>query len=139
MPVLFKCKIFGIYDTVAMHLHIMTSHEMGRHYVFMLILEFFDLCKNFYRSGRVTMSTLWIRGCPSDCCQIKWASTKKLQVNFRDLYILELSRMWRKKLWRKHLKFWIWNKKILAKNRYSKEGLKLKKLPTNFLKYCIFR
>ena len=36
---------------------------MGRHHVFMLILEFFYLSENFYKSGRVTMSTLRIRGC----------------------------------------------------------------------------
>ena len=57
-------------------------HEMGRHYVFMLILKFFDLSENFYRSGRVTMSTLRIRGCqsvcPSVCRQIKQTSTQKV-------------------------------------------------------------
>ena len=40
-------------------------HVMIRHYVFMLIFEFFYLSRNFYRSRRVTMSTLRIRVCPS--------------------------------------------------------------------------
>ena len=34
-------------------------------YVIMLILEFFDFSDFFYISGRVTMSTLRIRGCLS--------------------------------------------------------------------------
>ena len=58
------------------------SHEMGRHYVFMLIIEFFDSSENFYRSGRVTMSTLRVRGCPSVCRQIKRTSTQKVTSRF---------------------------------------------------------
>ena len=63
-------------------------HEMGMHYVFMLILKFFDLSEIFYRSGRVIMSTLWIRGCPSVCRQIKLTSTQKVTSLFlRFMYI----------------------------------------------------
>ena len=74
---------------------------MGIHYVFMLILEIFNLSEKCYISGRVTMSKLQIRGCLSvrvSVARYNELQLKKLQGNFRDLYIFELSRMWRNKL-----------------------------------------
>ena len=58
----------------------------------MHIFEFFDLSENFYRSGRVTVSTLRIRVCPS-VARKNELQLKKLQVDFPDLYMFELSRM----------------------------------------------
>ena len=54
---------YFIYSVVWTYLWL--PHVMGRHYVCMLILEFFDLSENFYMSGRVTMSTLRIPVCLS--------------------------------------------------------------------------
>ena len=77
---------------------------MGRQYVFMLILEFFDLNEFFYISGRITnypLTTLRIRGCPPvfpSVAKHNELQLKKLQVYYRDLNTFELSRMWRKKL-----------------------------------------
>ena len=67
---IYMCIIFILYlYTYILHLYCLLwlPHEMERHYVFMLILEFFDLSEIFYISGRVTMSTLRIRVCPSVC------------------------------------------------------------------------
>ena len=72
----------------------MTSPCNGWHYVFMLILENSVLSENYYVSGRVTMSTLRIHVCLSVRLFVAGQNKfqpKKLQVDFRDLYIFELA------------------------------------------------
>ena len=53
------------YSDIIILLVIMTSHVMGRHYVFNLILEIFDFSEKFYRSGRVTITNPWMSVCLS--------------------------------------------------------------------------
>ena len=67
----------------------MTSHVMERHYVFMLIFEFFYLSGNFYISGRLIMSKSRIRVCR----QIKLTSTHKVTNQF-----LRFTHIWNKQV-----------------------------------------
>ena len=60
----------------------MTSLWNGKVLCLLLILKFFDIMEIFYRSGRVRMSTLRIRGCPFICRQIKLTSTQKVTSRF---------------------------------------------------------
>ena len=83
-------------------------HEMGRYYVFMLILEFIYLSEIFHISGRVTMSTLRIRGCPSVCRQIKRTSTQKVISRFWIFIHIWIKQDVEKKFMKR--KFWIWKK-----------------------------
>ena len=83
------------------------SHAIGRHYVFMLVLEFFYLSDFFYISGRVTMSTLRISVCLSVCRQIKRTSTRKVMAWFSIFIHIWTEQDVKKKVMKR--KFQSWN------------------------------
>ena len=87
---------------------------MGRHSVFMLILEFLDLKGDFYIPGRVTMSTLRIYVCR----QTNLTSTPKVINRY-----LRFIHIWNKQVMELKIilrKFRIFEKNIGEESKFMK-------------------